>query len=228
MTSVIELADARTWPRPLRQLARSRAAAGDDAVWEPDDDFIAATSGVVLRTYHCTRLTPREEESVRVAGLRTLSPELVADRIDGAVADGHLTPDEGRRFGITRLASSYNRRGYVWLVGCRSDLADIPAVGYLLSVWGGEGIYMNWHSRSAETKRLEQIGTPSVVVTLLDPSNDPYRAYPGLLAAAVAAYSTRSRGVDICALAPIPVDRIESIEHPGSAFWNRYIGWHPG
>jgi hypothetical protein len=37
-------------------------------------------------------------------------------------------------------------------------------------VWGGEGINMAFHSNSAEMKRLEQIGVPTVIAAALSVS----------------------------------------------------------
>lgn len=226
---IVELADRRTWPRPLTALARELADRSDgEEAWILDDaPFIEALNGAFLRTYHCTRLTDREIQSIRTDGLRLLTPELAKERIENAVADGHLTDDEGMLYSRTKLPNANNRRGLLGLIGDRVSLSDIPAVGYLLSIWGGEGINMAWNTRSAESKRLELIGTPSVVVVLFDPAVDEHHAHPGLTTAAVTRVVAEPRSTAITCTRPLPGKRVEAIKHPNSRFWRRYVRWTP-
>jgi hypothetical protein len=44
--------------------------------------------------YHCTRLTPGEVTRIKSNGLRLLSPELVQQRLDQCVTDGHMSPNQ--------------------------------------------------------------------------------------------------------------------------------------
>jgi hypothetical protein len=226
---VVELADPRTWPGPLAALAREVADTVDlDDVWTLDDaPFIEALNGASLRTYHCTRLTDRETFSIRADGLRLLTPELANERITNAVADGHLTEDEGALYSRTLLPQAANRRGRIGLIGDRDSLSNTPDVGYLLSIWGGEGINMAWPTHSAESKRLELVGTPSVVVVLFDPAVNEHRAHPGLTAAAVTRVAADPGSTAITCTVPLAGDRIEAIEHPRSQFWRRYVRWVP-
>jgi hypothetical protein len=128
---------------------------------------------------------------------------------------------------MSRSAAVRLERGRIHLVGDRDDLRNIHEVGYLLSIWGGEAINMEWHTRSPESRRLELIGTPSVVVVLFDPAVDDHRSHPGLTAAAATRVGGEPQGTSITCTVPLAADRIEAIEQPDSPFWNKRVGWAP-
>jgi len=48
--------------------------------------------------YHCTRLTAAEVNQIRREGLRTLSPDLVLERLQGAVNAGEMSAEQCRFF----------------------------------------------------------------------------------------------------------------------------------
>jgi len=227
----IEIADPSTWPTALRRLVRKVAAEESDdlsdLMWgNRDDEFHDAVDAAPIRAYHCTRLTERECTDIQRDGLEVLSPALVARRIVNAVEDGQLTPDEGALYATSKRSRDENRRGLVHLVGDRSSLDDPHQVGHLLSIWGGEGLNMHWHSRSHECRRLELVGTPSVVVAVIEASFVS-RAHPGWLLAAASGVLGEPRGLALTCRAPIPGSRIEMIHQPGSGWWDRFVRWEP-
>jgi hypothetical protein len=198
----------------------------DEAWTVSDDEFCRATRGRLLRVYHCTRLTEREIGEVRECGLVPLNPNLVARRIENAVVDGHLTPDEGVLYSTSRLSHDPERRGRLWFCGDRLSVSNVHGVGYLFSIWGGEGINMAWDSRSEECRRLARVGTPSVVISLIDPTESS-GSHPGLFAAALNKARGGTRGTDVCIRVPVTPANIEAIEFPGSRWWRRYVRWEP-
>lgn len=95
-----------------------------------------------------------------------------------------------------------------------------------MTTWGGEGIYMHVTERSEESRRLERIGIPTVVVTALDVAQHYASGSPGILTAAV----QRLRGGDGATVIRSAIDLapefIEAIHHPGSEFWETHV-WTP-
>jgi hypothetical protein len=155
-----------------------------------------------------------------------LSHQLVAQRIQCAVLDGYLTPNEGQMYESAALAGHASRGGLVHLAGYRPDLAVPQKVGHLLSIWGGEGINMAWHTRSDESRRLERIGVPSVVIACLEPSRVD-RAHPGWLAATVSAAAGEPRGLDLICTTRVVGSEIEDVHQPGSPWWEAHVRWNP-
>jgi hypothetical protein len=88
-------------------------------------------------------------------------------------------------------------------------------VGWLYSLWGGEGINAAWNTRSAETKRLAVIGTPTVVVMVLDPATECTYAHPGIGLSAVRRIANDERGTELRTSMTLGPDRVEAIHQPG-------------
>lgn len=229
MADAVELDDVTTWPTVFRTVVEARAANSEkDDLFDPIDEkrAIQALDGERLRVYHCTRLTKREVDSVRSEGLKPLSVEFTQERIRSAVADGHLTEVEGAFYGQTTLPRDENRSGMVWLFTKRASLSQPAQIGYLVEVWGGEGINMALSSRSPEIRRLERVGTPSVVIAVIDLSRHCDRSYPGVLAASVRHLRYGDGGTSIMCRSIVGPECIESIQHPGGEFWERHV-WSP-
>lgn len=226
---VVDLNDRRTWPKLFQALVEEAAPSYDEDRWfdpSKEKEAIAALDECLVRAYHCTRLTDRELRSVLSDGLLVLSPELAARRLEAAVTDRHLTPEEGALYSRTKLPRDPGRRGMVWFFTDRASLSDAHQIGYLVEGWGGEGINMAWNSRSPEYKRLETVGSPSVVIASLDLRIHCERASPGILDAAVQYLVSGTGGTTIQSLKPVEPDYIESVEQAGSSYWNKYV-WTP-
>jgi hypothetical protein len=105
-------------------------------------------------------------------------------------------------------------------------LASATQIGYLVEVWGGEGINMTTPSHSPEMKRLERIGEPSVVICALDLSVHCQYGHPGILTAAIRQQLTGSGGTSLQSGVTVTAEHIGGIEHPGGSFWDQYV-WTP-
>lgn len=216
----IEFADRRTWPPALKALWSKYREFDEEDLWDmPAARFHEALSGRPVVLYHATRMTPREVEDVRTNGLRLLTPELAQERIENAVLDGHLTPDEGRFYATSRCARSENRRGRVWCFADRRGLREVGSTIHLLRIWGGEGINQAWNTRSEESRRLWDVGLPTVIVVAIDAAW-PERMNPGWMSALVL-----GQGADVMFTRPIPAECVQAVHHPGSDFWSRHVGW---
>lgn len=229
MRRVVELDDDTTWPAGFRSIVEQAAAAATEDTWffgSDEAEAMGSLAGFRVRAYHCTRLTPREVESVRFEGLKPLSSLFTDERLANAVADGHLSKEEAAFYGQTELPSDANRAGIVWSFTDRASLAVASQIGYLVEYWGGEGINMDLDSRSSEMERLRWVGTPSVVIAALDVSNHYQSGHPGVLSAAVRHLRTKDGGTSIASKVSINPEYIEAIEHPGGTFWNQYV-WTP-
>ena len=229
LQGVVDLNDRRTWPKAFRTVVE------DVAPWYGGDRFlnageerraIAALEGKLVRAYHCTRLTDRERRSVETDGLQLLSTALAQRRLEDAVADKHLTKEEGILYSRTPLPNHPDRRGMVSFFTDRLSLADASEIGYLVGGWGGEGINMDWDSHSPEFKRLERVGKPSVVIAGIDPQLHCERASPGILDAAVRYFLEGTGATTIQSVIAVAPRYIERIEQAGSPYWQRYV-WTP-
>ena len=226
---VIELADGRSWPPALRNIARSAARMYDPGLlWSiKDDDFFEAIGEDLVRVYHCTRLTTFELAGMSIDGLVPLSYDFAMRRVRDAVSSADLTVDEGRLYGSSREARDEGRSGKVFLIGHRGGLADRSGVRHLLNIWGGEGINAAWHTNSPEAKRLTSVGVPTVVVATVKPADMSY-ASPGWLEAAVQQIRrVPRRGLTMMTTQAVPAYSIERFVHPSDPFWRRYVGWSP-
>jgi hypothetical protein len=225
---IVELADPTTWPPAFSKLVTEEAEAGRlSERWLAgeirDPQFMDALDGVMLRTYHCTRLTTTEVGWVRDEGLVPLSAELVERKLAQAVTDGHLTDAEVMLYRGRHKGRHRNRTGRIWLVGDRADLAN-DQVRNFLEIWGGEAINMTYQRRSAECVRLERVGVPTVVATLLDPVTERDYAGPGIGLSAVRRMAGVESGTSVCTTVALGPERIEAIHQPGSQFWDQYVG----
>jgi hypothetical protein len=228
-STIVDLDDLSTWPASFRRhVGQAERSAEPEPFFGISDDLaaIATLQGARLRAYHCTRLTPREVQSVHTDGLRPLSPEFTFERIADAVTDGHLTEEEGEFYGRTDRPRASNRAGLVWLCASKETLADGHAIGNLVEAWGGEGINMAINSRSPEFKRLERVGRPTVVIAAIDPTVHYARGGPGILSGAVRRLREDVGGTSIECHVAIGPEFIEAVEHPGGAFWSNHV-WTP-
>jgi hypothetical protein len=160
-------------------------------------------------------------------GLVALSPTYTRQRLSDAVEDGLLTAEQAEFYRKASVSREPGRRGSVWLFTDRASLAMAPRVGYLLENWGGEGINMGVRSRTPEMDLLEHIGEPTVVVANLDLSIHCGSAHPGVLHGAVKRIlGHQDHGTAVKSAITVAASYIESIEHPGSPFWQHYV-WTP-
>lgn len=119
--------------------------------------------------YHCTRLLPAEIDSIRKGGLRTLSTDLVTERLCALVDSGKMHPEQ-RRFILestilrSHLANQHgNRTGMLWLCPNRSALRDANGVHRLFRSWGGEALYAGFEDEPYIANVLTTIGQPAIV-----------------------------------------------------------------
>lgn len=180
----IDLDSADTWPPALSALVRDTARARKGTVSSASDlhlsdgpEFRAALGGAPVRAYHCTRLLDQELEQIKTQGLRRLSPALLSARIDMAQRVGAIDADEAQQLHRSHWLNNPRQRaireGLLCFFIGRSLLTDYEfSVDHLLSKWGGEALCFPLEGRPSE-KRLQGIGTPSVIVANVDVTTAP-------------------------------------------------------
>lgn len=223
--NVVDLDDPSTWPQPLADLARDQSVDGllSDAV---EAEATALLRGHLIRAYHCTRLTPREIDSIRSSGLQILSPEFVALRIQSAIADGWITSTEAERLTSTHVSDEPNRAGLAHFFTDRDSLSHPPSVGWLLGSWGGEGINMGTRTDDPAFRIFELIGEPTVVITSLDLDQHGSWVHPGVLLAAARVLQDGIGGTGITSQSLVAPEYIVELVHPGDDFWKAHV-WTP-
>lgn len=121
-----------------------------------------------IRAWHFTRLTAGERAIIREAGMQPMTLELIARRLDAAVAAGYLD----RNFADGLYAESPfhhqiagNRENRIWLTAQPYPIDD-SGVEELLDRWGGESISFV-HREGAVLDRLKQVGSGCVLEVAL-------------------------------------------------------------
>lgn len=172
--SVAALQDQAHWKDELEK----RLADGDDnARWSPPFDPFRDQVDTALDEidhelvkhrvvgFHCCRFLDSEKKLVLRDGMRTLSPQLVGDRIKLAVAEGCLSSEQARVLESHALLNETrgSRLGLAWFIFGRTTFQTHKSnLHYLLDQWGGEAIYFSEAGIGLEGV-LAKIGRPTVV-----------------------------------------------------------------
>ena len=232
----IEVDDRSTWPSRIAEvvdvvatkLQGSTTYTADLAV-SPEEEtaFRVSLSPYFVRAYHATRLLPHEADNIRERGLLTLTPELMDYRIQAAYENGFITDAQRLTFAKANVfaepdGATAGRTGQTCLF-ISSQLLDndVDAVERLITIWGGEGLYMS-RSGSFLTPTL---GIPSIVVADIDLSVDPsiHCVWPGVLRCFVAQVLGLSDiAADVMYKIPIAPTRIRDIWQPGQPEFDRH------
>jgi hypothetical protein len=131
-----------------------------------------------LVVYHCTRLTPTEADEIRAQGIRLLSQELVHQRLNGALTDGHISAVDHASLKNDRgsIARIEQTKGRWWGCPVRSILKD-RGVSPFFRTWGGEGVFFHLEAREI-LPRLRLVGMPYIVVAGVPHGHFPLVAKP--------------------------------------------------
>jgi len=148
-----------------RRLRGTTRHVTDLRVSEAEDAAVAASlEGHLVRVYHCTRLLDAERDDILRNGLRPASDTLAHDRLEMALAGGHLDGRQARDLYARRaLARQRNSREHrICAVSTRASLNAESGLHHLLGTWGGELLYFD--SLKQHRQVLQSLGRPSVVV----------------------------------------------------------------
>lgn len=163
---------------------------------------------------------------MQTQGLKLLTPELVADRIEASHTHGAIDDSEREAFHASHVFAAkehtHRENGVDVIVGTSAFIDQPGGCNPLLSIWGGEAMYMS--SRSIEERRLEQLGRPSIVIAHL--LYDPERVAPysrRLLKAFVGKYlDLEQPGTQLKLRVALRPDEIVDIWHPGDPNYDRF------
>jgi hypothetical protein len=235
MSCIVDLDDEGTWPPAVVALVdeyadrlRGTTEYTSDLDLDPEDERLmdAALRSNRLLVFHCTRLLPHEDDMIRTQGLR-LTPELVRDRIDAAHSYRHISDEELHAFHGSHVFANRehrNRENGVDVIVGNWPFERMPhACNPLLSIWGGEAMYMS--SRNIDEKRLKQLGRPSIVVAhlLFDPpervasySRTLLRPFVGMR------LGIEHPGTQLKLRDPLRPEEIADIWHPSDPNYDRF------
>lgn len=221
----IDIDDPTTWPSRVYEVASGWAEHckgttnyTSDLSLPPElqGPFRELLTGY-LRAYHYTRLLPHERALLLNAGLRPLSAELLFDRIEAARTEGALSAREAANFHKAHVFATseerYRKDQVCLVLSKRVFERDPEACRSLLTIWGGEGMYMSSGAQSFK-ERLMSLGSPTVVVTLLELGGDGFHhhVFPALHKVFVAAVlGLPDVGANVFYRAPVPAENIECI-----------------
>ncbi|MFI8358830.1 hypothetical protein ACIGD1_01490 [Streptomyces sp. NPDC085612] len=239
---IVDIDDPGGWPADVREFVASLAGVvparvrdGGDLPYEVDlaardAELRMLLAGRWLRSFHATRLLPYEVEGVQASGLRRLTEALVEGRQDEALRRGEITQEE---HAALRGSSVFKwdrwvglRKGKVCLVANAQPLHEMAGNFVpLLANWGGEAQYMTNAWEQLDCERVKKLGTPSIVVALLDVADPEVAVGVGheLIYAFVASHlgmaNVRSR-IDF--ESDIPSSCIEGVWQPGSCGYDQF------
>lgn len=238
MSCLIDLDDKGTWPSSVvavveeyAERLRGSTKYTPDLDIDSDDErrMDAVLRGHRLLVYHCTRLLPHENGMIRTAGLRLLTHELVRDRIDQAHAHAHITDDEREAFHDSHVFAAGGHRnrenGASVIVGTWPFHGRPHACNPLLSIWGGEAMYMS--GERINEQRLRQLGRPSIVVAqlLFDPPERIASYSRTLLRAFVGTrLGLEEPSTQLHLREPLLPEEIADVWHPGDPNYDRFPG----
>jgi hypothetical protein len=232
----IDVDDQTSWPAPLVGACESLAARGDpspetvddlDLESDNEDSFRTLLAGHGVVAYHATRLLPHEVERIRAEGLRRLTPELVADRLDEARAHGDITTAEYAELKdahVFATGEAENRKNRLCCVLGAAAMRDSPwGTNPLLREWGGEAFSMSKRG-VALRPMLGRLGSPAIVVVTLrlDEGYRIHAVYPGVQQVFVGHWAGLSLFADVFYAADLPGEHIETVGLPGDPEYDRF------
>lgn len=232
----VDLDEPGSWPDELRGAVEGLFRGNPDVAAEAQDrplsladadgdgDVLGALDGHALIAFHCTRFTAEEVATVRAAGLRKLSRELVEDRIAAAEDAGHLSADEasGRREkNVYAIENTTGRIDQVcFVIGRSSLLKDATGLWPLLASWGGESIN-GWPLPPRGEDPVRAFGSPTIVVARIRPTRADTFA-PPLACLFLAKTAGQIASGDVFSKSDVPARDVIAIWQPGSPEYDRH------
>jgi hypothetical protein len=221
------------WPADVAEVVQEHAgrlrgttehASDLELSYDDEGEFLDLLAGRPLRMYHCTRLLDVEVEAIRQHGLRLLSRELMADKIQAAVHAAAITAADGQHLEwahVFAVGEHDNRQDQICLVLSAQPLhGDRHGIRPLMTSWGGEALSMS-SGAVGWRDRLTQIGKPAVVVVDVPFARaDGHHAWPGVLKTFVAALMGLQAGASVHYVAPIAGAAVAAVWRPGDAAYD--------
>ena len=234
---VVDVDNPSTWPSTLGehaqmladQLLGSTEYTNDlDVPLDDEDDFRALLTGWLVRAFHATRLLDHEVRMIRAQGLRSLSKELVKERIDAAFDHSCISEDDRDQLHASHVYATgeeKGRGGETSLFFPERYLTDrAPGFEKLLTWWGGEAFSK---SKRAATlpNRVRCLGKPSIVVASIDLSagQQTHAVYPLLSKVFVGRLlELTDARANVHFRTAIPPHDITAVWRPGDAEYDRF------
>ena len=225
-TDAVDPDDQQTWPDRLRAAA-SLSDAQDAELFSA-----ALLDDRPLRAYHGTRLLPHEVDGIRRDGLRALSAEHIAAKLESAERAGAISANDRARLAQRQVFSPGSITN--WTVSGRRDrvcavvgLTTLTGNGLNLQLctWGGEAIY----SGAEDLKpQLSRIGTPTVVVLDLQLTRREFKTWGPVMALfAGLVTGEEPRVAEIHVLDAVAASEIVAIWQPGMPQYDSLTGLPP-
>ena len=231
----LDVDDMSTWPVAVTErtqvlgdeLRNTTEYTNDlEVPFHAEDDFRALLGGCLVRAYHATRLLEHEVQMIRTQGLRTLSLELVNEKIESAREQSCISPSEYdllKSAHVFAVGEEANRSGEcsfflpVSMLDFRSS-----GVNPLLRSWGGEAFSMSSGAQQLPDL-LAGLGRPAIVVANIDLSPGRHLVFPGVQQLFVGRYlGLRDVLAGVHYSSPVPAECIVEIWQPGGDEFDRF------
>lgn len=191
------------------------------------------TTTLALYGYHCTRLTDREVDTIRSAGMVPLGSEHLSQRIRAVEQAGLINSEICTQLNSINDADSPTRKGMLHFIFTRGPLKTRSAVEYLFRNWGGEALYGRHLENPKIGPALHSIGSARIIEAVI-PLAD-LAAFP---AEQIINLFLKDRGLEMLdtdwanrTRKPIPASCIKRIiSRPEQAFEDLVVGcsvWQP-
>ena len=130
----------------------------------------AILQGHKVMGYHCTRLTDSEIQCIKESGLKVLTDNLIAVRLNDALTEGvlpreayeHISNSDTLKKSVSDQGQG-RRKGMIWFVASKETLKQSGSVYRFFKFWGGEALYNNHEADKKISPYLKSIGVPCII-----------------------------------------------------------------
>lgn len=118
---------------------------------------------MIVRGYHCTRLTDYEINAIKTNGMSLPNFSLLNKRIDTLVESKLISLEVAQLLKRENDADDKLRKDILWFCFDPPKFAGQPGIERFFRSWGGEALYNSHEERPLSGEALTKIGVPCLV-----------------------------------------------------------------